>query len=249
MSAAFALAQPHRIKASHRRRWKGAAGRFVQRYYDPQVGRFLSVDPMGVDTTTAWNFNRFNYANNNPYKFTDPDGRFATLAGVAAGGLVAGELEAVKQMQSSRIGQLPSLSAIRSIAVATYRGAAIGGATVAAGGASTTATRAAGYSELGTKVIATVVEAYTALKSTLLTGPASDIASGQQAPSLSAHEAEAAGAFYGSLAGSDVTSLMSSTTARAGTEAATTVLAKSVTAEAVGTATSNKAVELKKQKP
>ena len=48
-----------------------------QRYYDPQVGRFLSVDPMAVETSNAFNFNRYNYANNNPYKFTDPDGRFA----------------------------------------------------------------------------------------------------------------------------------------------------------------------------
>ena len=46
-----------------------------QRYYDPTVGRFLSPDPMAVDTNTAWNFNRYNYAANNPYRYTDPDGR------------------------------------------------------------------------------------------------------------------------------------------------------------------------------
>ena len=46
-----------------------------QRYYDPMIGRFLSLDPIAVDTTTAWNFNRYSYAANNPYKFTDPDGR------------------------------------------------------------------------------------------------------------------------------------------------------------------------------
>ena len=46
-----------------------------QRYYDPQIGRVIGADPMAVDTTTAWNFNRYNYAANNPYKFTDPDGR------------------------------------------------------------------------------------------------------------------------------------------------------------------------------
>ena len=45
-----------------------------QRYYDPLVGRFLSVDPMAVDGATAWNFNRYNYAANNPYKYKDPDG-------------------------------------------------------------------------------------------------------------------------------------------------------------------------------
>ena len=45
------------------------------RYYDPTAMRFLSPDPVGVDTSTGSNFNRYNYANNNPYRFTDPDGR------------------------------------------------------------------------------------------------------------------------------------------------------------------------------
>lgn len=48
-----------------------------QRYYDPQIGRFLSVDPVTADGNTGGNFNRYWYANNNPYKFTDPDGRLA----------------------------------------------------------------------------------------------------------------------------------------------------------------------------
>ena len=48
-----------------------------QRYYDPEVGRFLSVDPVGVDTRTGGNFNRYWYGNNNPYTYTDPDGRAA----------------------------------------------------------------------------------------------------------------------------------------------------------------------------
>ena len=46
-----------------------------QRYYDPAIGRFLSVDPVTADGSTGANSNRYWYANNNPYKFTDPDGR------------------------------------------------------------------------------------------------------------------------------------------------------------------------------
>jgi uncharacterized protein RhaS with RHS repeats len=46
-----------------------------QRYYDPQIGRFLSVDPVTAYSNPVGAFNRYWYANNNPYKFTDPDGR------------------------------------------------------------------------------------------------------------------------------------------------------------------------------
>ena len=46
-----------------------------QRYYDPVVGRFLSVDPVAANPNTGASFNRYNYAANNPYRFKDPDGR------------------------------------------------------------------------------------------------------------------------------------------------------------------------------
>lgn len=41
--------------------------------------RFVSVDPVKANASTGANFNRYNYANNNPYKFTDPDGRLGQL--------------------------------------------------------------------------------------------------------------------------------------------------------------------------
>ncbi len=47
-----------------------------QRYYDPLIPRFLSVDPVtAYDSGDMRLFNRYAYAFNNPYKFTDPDGR------------------------------------------------------------------------------------------------------------------------------------------------------------------------------
>jgi len=51
-----------------------------QRYYDPTMGRFLSVDPAGVDADDPRTFNRYSYAANNPYKYIDPDGRIFILA-------------------------------------------------------------------------------------------------------------------------------------------------------------------------
>jgi len=51
-----------------------------QRYYCPECGRFLSVDPVSVDPANGGNFNRYEYANDNPYRYTDPDGRDITEA-------------------------------------------------------------------------------------------------------------------------------------------------------------------------
>ena len=51
------------------------------RYYDPVIGRFYSNDPVGtlghLSQGNIQGFNRYAYANNNPYKYTDPDGKFA----------------------------------------------------------------------------------------------------------------------------------------------------------------------------
>ena len=46
-----------------------------QRYYDPQIGRFLSVDPVTAYGGDNRYFNRYWYAAGNPYRYTDPDGR------------------------------------------------------------------------------------------------------------------------------------------------------------------------------
>jgi RHS repeat-associated protein len=45
------------------------------RHYDPLIGRFLSIDPVGFSEGNPHSFNRYAYANNNPIKFVDPDGR------------------------------------------------------------------------------------------------------------------------------------------------------------------------------
>jgi RHS repeat-associated protein len=45
------------------------------RYYDPATGRFLSTDPVGPSGDDSFNFNRYDYASNNPILNTDPNGR------------------------------------------------------------------------------------------------------------------------------------------------------------------------------
>ncbi len=47
------------------------------RYYDPVIGRFYSNDPIGFRDIHS--FNRYAYANNNPYKYVDPDGKLAVF--------------------------------------------------------------------------------------------------------------------------------------------------------------------------
>ena len=53
------------------------------RYYDPVIGRFYSNDPVDAATFLSGGnihgFNRYTYANNNPYKYVDPDGQDAYL--------------------------------------------------------------------------------------------------------------------------------------------------------------------------
>ena len=53
-----------------------------QRYMDPQLGVFLSVDPVTAYDQPVGQFNRYRYANGNPYRLTDPDGRYAIVAEV-----------------------------------------------------------------------------------------------------------------------------------------------------------------------
>lgn len=44
------------------------------RWYDPAIGRFMGVDPVEVIPENIHHFNRYVYANNNPYRYIDPDG-------------------------------------------------------------------------------------------------------------------------------------------------------------------------------
>ena len=44
------------------------------RYYDPVLGRFLSNDPVGFETGTPQQFNRYAYVHNDPINWLDPTG-------------------------------------------------------------------------------------------------------------------------------------------------------------------------------
>ena len=44
------------------------------RYYNPLLGRFMGADPAAVSPENLNGINRYAYANNNPYRYVDPDG-------------------------------------------------------------------------------------------------------------------------------------------------------------------------------
>ena len=51
------------------------------RWYHPGMGRFLAPDPVKyTGENPVMSFNRYIYANNNPYKYNDPDGEFINFA-------------------------------------------------------------------------------------------------------------------------------------------------------------------------
>ena len=72
-----------------------------QRYFDKDIGRFDSVDPVTAYSNPVGAFNRYWYANNNPYKFTDPDGRCiwdaCVVEAIAVGALIGMAFDVIAQ--------------------------------------------------------------------------------------------------------------------------------------------------------
>jgi RHS repeat-associated protein len=114
------------------------------RMYDPIVGLFLSPDPMVADATSTADYNRYNYARNNPFKYIDPSGNTiieaviigamigafismfaATLQGNDAGGIIgAGIIGAAVGALGGYVGGLTSAA----IPIGGFIGGAASGA-------------------------------------------------------------------------------------------------------------------------
>ncbi|WP_265575745.1 RHS repeat domain-containing protein [Chitinibacter fontanus] len=59
---------------------------FGARWYDPVLGRFTAIDPAyWNESNPIHSFNRYAYANNNPFRFVDPDGRNSEEADLGLG--------------------------------------------------------------------------------------------------------------------------------------------------------------------
>jgi len=58
--------------------------------YDPAIGMFLTADIIVPDWTNPQTLNRYSYCYNNPLNYTDPDGHFGILIGMAIGAIASG---------------------------------------------------------------------------------------------------------------------------------------------------------------
>ena len=130
------------------------------RYYDPVIGRFYGNDPVDVlghmsRGNPVHGFGRFTYVNNNPYKYTDPDGEFG-LIGFAIGFVAdaavqyatSGEIDIKQSLVSGAVGSVTGglTSLAKSSLTVGGKVVASQGEKIAAGALITTGSGAAGAS-------------------------------------------------------------------------------------------------------
>ncbi len=92
------------------------------RYYAPQIGRFLSIDPIGFSVKHPEMFGRYTYVGNDPVNGVDPTGQCPWCVGALIGGGLQIAIEVKKG--SFKGGWKSSLKAVGKIGVSTGAGAA-----------------------------------------------------------------------------------------------------------------------------
>ncbi|MBI4415704.1 MAG: RHS repeat-associated core domain-containing protein [Euryarchaeota archaeon] len=64
-----------RVAAAHQQKDANTGLYYLyRRFYDPELGRFLSQDPILGHLTVPQSLDRFTYTVNNPLRYVDPDG-------------------------------------------------------------------------------------------------------------------------------------------------------------------------------
>ena len=107
------------------------------RYFDPEIGRFYGNDPVGslnfINKGQIQGFGRYTYVNDNPYKYTDPDGKAAWLVIPVVVGFVAGSVKSIAQ-QAAAGKTIDTMKVLSSGADGALTGAvmAVGGAALGA---------------------------------------------------------------------------------------------------------------------
>lgn len=103
------------------------------RFYDTGLGRFTSVDPLGID---AGDPNLYGYTFNNPVSYNDPSGLIAPLALIGAGAAIGGISNAISYT-------IASLTIGKNFSYRGLLGAAVAGAAFGAGATQIAASAAA----------------------------------------------------------------------------------------------------------
>jgi RHS repeat-associated protein len=139
-----------------------------QRYYDADVGRFLSVDPVTADESGNWeHFSRYSYAYNNPYKFNDPDGRCPICCPMCVGFLIGAGIEIGLQLAID--GKISNWTAV---GVSGTVGAVTGGLGSVIGKAAVSGTISTGRAVASTAVVGGATSATGKVAEGALTGQA-----------------------------------------------------------------------------
>lgn len=142
---------------------------FGARYYDPRTSVWQSPDPALGDyldgspnsgVYSPVNLASYTYANNNPERLSDPDGRWVhILVGAGVGALIGAGIEGYRQYRSGEFNGLRLLGAAGGGAVAGAVGAATLGVGAATLGASVGGVELAGASALTRTAVAVGVGA------------------------------------------------------------------------------------------
>jgi RHS repeat-associated protein len=123
------------------------------RFYDPEIGRFITPDSFGAGLAGTDELNRYSYAENNPISMTDTDGKFIqfVIAGAIIGGLIAGvnsDWDLGQVIKGALVGAVAGgVGAWAGGAAASAAGPGGGVFGAAVGGAAGSATSAAFYGQ------------------------------------------------------------------------------------------------------
>jgi RHS repeat-associated protein len=97
---------------------------FGARWYAPGLGRFMGMDPVEAQAENLYSFNRYAYANNNPYKFVDPDGNVPIPLIIWGMGAAVTAYNTYQTYQSEGLGAAATTLVIEGAATAALGGAA-----------------------------------------------------------------------------------------------------------------------------
>ena len=125
------------------------------RYYDPEVGRFITIDGIEyLDPESINGLNLYAYCGDNPVMFTDPNGTFflSLLIGALIAGAIAGTIKAV----STAVNGGSFLDCLGSFVGGFIVGAVLGAASILGGGLVVGAFSATALSIAGTAAFLTV---------------------------------------------------------------------------------------------